>query len=463
MSTPLSNGPSTVSSSKTPPLEVLLLCDRPTRVAETLHDHISTLVGYSRHHLRTLESFGNAFEALDFERFDVVVIHYSLVVSHDHYVSPKLRAKLRSSHAIKAVFIQDEYRHIDRTIESFREIGLDILFTCVPQPATEAVYSSASLPGVTKINVLTGYVSVPLLERAVPAFVDRRIDVGYRARKVPAWLGDLGQEKWTIGRKFLDDAQRYGLYCDIGYREEERLYGEAWIEFLTHCKATLGVESGSSVFDFTGAIQSAVDTDLRLASYISYAELKRRHFAAVDGLVDQRQISPRCFEAAALRTLMVLYRGRYSGLLEAWRHYVPLEKDHSNMNEVVSVLRDPIRAQAIIDTTYKEIACNPSNQFAAHTAVFDEAIEAVWIQRNKVPVARYSDAAFAAASKPDTKARRRRIVRYAIAWFHFALFGVLLRGLSEKRRDAAARHFVAILWKIAHVRQLLGGVNNHRN
>ena len=52
-------------------------------------------------------------------------------------------------------------------------------------------------------------------------------------------------------------------------------------------------------------------------------------------------ISPRCFEAAALRTLMVMYEGEYAGILEAGRHYVELKRDHSNIDEVVSAIRSP--------------------------------------------------------------------------------------------------------------------------
>jgi len=449
---------------KSPPLEVLLLCDCPARVADTLHDHLATLVGGSRHHVRMAEAFGDSLSGLDLDRFDAIIIHYSLVLSNDDYVAPALRAKLKASRALKAAFIQDEYRHIDRTLEAFRSIGLDVLFTCVPQPATETVYSSASLPGVTKINVLTGYVPALLLALPVMSYPERPIDVGYRARKVPAWLGDLGQEKWTIGRRFLDDAQRYGLRCDISYREEGRLYGDDWIRFLSRCKATLGVESGASVFDFSGTIQAAVDSDVRREPDISYAELKRRHFDAVDGLIDQRQISPRCFEAAALRTLMILYKGRYSGLLEPWRHYVPLEKDHSNMDEVVSVLRDPVRAEVIVDAVYKEVACNPGNQFAAHTAVFDDALEAGWTARNKVPAAGYTDASFAAAVKPDAATRRRRKVRNAITYAHYALFGILLRRLPEHRRDAVSRYLVgSLLPTVSRLRRLFGGSNDNRN
>ena len=116
------------------------------------------------------------------------------------------RAALRRYPGLKAVFIQDEYRHIDATVHALTEIGVDLLFTCVPEGEIDKVYSIEKLPGLRKVNTLTGFVPEHLCERDVMAFGERPVDVGYRARRVPAWLGELGQDKWRIGPRFLEDA-----------------------------------------------------------------------------------------------------------------------------------------------------------------------------------------------------------------------------------------------------------------
>jgi hypothetical protein len=399
--------------------------------------------------VHVLEIFGGAPRDLNFNRFDVIIVHYSLVAASDDYVSPALRCRLRQSRALKAIFIQDEYRHIDRTIAALIEIGVDVLFTCMPEQSIASVYSDAALPGVRKVNVLTGYVPPALLERRVKPLEARRTDVGYRARKVPAWLGDLGQEKWMIGRKFAADARSCGLKCDISYREEERLYGEAWIRFLMNCKAILGVESGSSVFDFTGEIQAAVERDIAANPRVTFEELKSRHFAAVDGLIDQRQISPRCFEAAALRTLMILYEGGYSGLMQPWRHYVPLKKDHSNMAEVVATLRDTTKAQAIVDCAFKEVACHPKNQFAAHAELVASILRDEHASRVGALAKPYTDVEFRQASMQAPVTVRRIAIRTIITYAHYVLFRWVLGGLSEARRDQLSRWLGPRLRKLA--------------
>ena len=48
-----------------------------------------------------------------------------------------------------------------------------------------------------------------------------------------------------------------------------------------------------------------------------------------------RMITPRSFEAIAMKTVQVMYPGKYSGILEPWRHYIPINRDFSNLNEVI--------------------------------------------------------------------------------------------------------------------------------
>src|SRR4029079_17406176 len=107
----------------------------------------------------------------------------------DDYLSPETRRRLAAFTGLKAIFVQDDYRHVDRTIAAMREIGVNVLFTIVPEREIDNVYPAERLPGVVKVPTLTGYVSEALVRRAVPAYAERALDIGYRARRLPAWLG----------------------------------------------------------------------------------------------------------------------------------------------------------------------------------------------------------------------------------------------------------------------------------
>lgn len=356
-------------------LEFLLLCDFMPGSASTIIDHVMGLKEFSRHSIQIFNSRGDVSNLLELDRFDGVIIHYSLVACMDTYIGPNLRAAICRFKGLKAAFIQDEYRWINDTMTAFRQLGVHILFSVVPQEIMDDYYPQDRLPNVVRETVLTGYVPGELLDRTVPRLEDRSIDVGYRARKVPDWLGSFAQEKWLISGRFEADAAQYGLTCDMSTREEDRIYGENWIKFLANCKAVLGTESGASVCDFTGEIQRNVDQHLARDPSASFETLRDLYFKDEDNRVVLAVISPRCFEAAALQTLMILYEGTYSGRLEPWRHYVPLKKDHSNMAEVMEVLRDPVRAQEIVDRAYREVALNPDNSFEAMVRQVDRAID----------------------------------------------------------------------------------------
>lgn len=370
------------------PLDLLLLCDFPARTGDTVRDHIRSLERFSRHNIR-IENvrLADVSPYIDFSRFDGIVIHYTLTASYDTYVSRSLRDRLAAFKGLKALFIQDEYRFVNGTIATMREIGVNLLFTCVPEPEIEKVYPADALPGVAKVNVLTGYVPEALTRRPVPPYSQRPIDIGYRGRKLPMWLGRLGQEKWRIAERVQSDAARYGLVTDISYLEKDRIYGDGWINFICSCKATLGVESGASVFDFTGEIQRNVEAHVARHPDASFEEIERTYLAEQEGRIRLNQISPRCFEAAALRTLMILYEGDYSGVLVPWRHYVPLKKDHSNMAEVAALLRQEDRVAEIVDRAYREVALNERYSFKQSVMDFDAAVE----RRMEPPMLRAGD------------------------------------------------------------------------
>jgi hypothetical protein len=416
-------------------LDILLLCDYRRDIAATVREHIDALTGYSCHRIRKISILGDIPPRLDLNHFDAVIVHYSLIACHDSYVSSEARQALAAFRGLKAIFIQDEYRFVDATIAAMREIGVNVLFTCVPEAEIEKVYSSGRLPDVTKVNVLTGYVPEHLLNKAVRAYQDRPIDVGYRARKVPAWLGELGREKYEIGRIFRDDAADDGLALDISFREEDRLYGDKWIDFVCNCNAMLGVESGASVFDFTGEIQRSVESHERRNPGVDFQPLKELYFADAEGKITLNQISPRCFEAAALRTLLIMYEGEYSGRMQPWRHYVPLKKDHSNHEEVVALLKDPKRATEIIETAYREVACNPDNTFSFFVAQFDGVICGAFRPEHCAALPYLDDREFETLSAPDWVARRRWATRHVIERGHRLLFSTVLGRARPETRE----------------------------
>src|SRR5689334_1357883 len=117
------------------PLSVLLLCDDARGHATTLLEHIDAFGRYSRHDVRTYNPRGLArSRLLSLDEFDVVVVHYSLMVTSEAYLPRDFHRKLAAFDGLKVQYIQDDYSQVDRMAAVMRALGIDVLFTLHPQP-----------------------------------------------------------------------------------------------------------------------------------------------------------------------------------------------------------------------------------------------------------------------------------------------------------------------------------------
>src|SRR5690606_9448857 len=82
-------------------------------------------------------------------------------------------------------------------------------------------------------------------------------------------------------------------------------------------------------------------------------------------------IGPRHFEAVMTKTCQVLIRGHYSGVLQADKHYIAIEDDFSNLDAVLETLKDDQYVQNMVDTAYKDIACNEAYTYKAFAEQLD--------------------------------------------------------------------------------------------
>jgi hypothetical protein len=368
-------------------LNVLILCNSPAKntAAVTTTDHLGAFQLFSRHNIYVLSFIKQLPNNLNLGRFDVIVIHYSIPLGYlgFHYLDEKSRNRINEFNGLKAVFIQDEFRSVNDVIDALRSMDIDVLFTCVPDKEIEKVYPEERLPGLKKINNLTGYVPDRLLHQVVPPIADRPVDVGYRTRRMPYWLGELGYEKWQIAVDFMKYAVDSNLHTDISYDESDRIYGDQWTTFITSCKAVLGVESGASVFDFTGSLKDTVDEYVAEKPNADFFEVQEKFLQPYEGKIYLNQISPRCFEAAALKTAMVLFEGEYSGILIPDRHFIPLKKNFSNFSDVLNKLKNHQYLQDMVDRTYKEVAENDVYHYRSFIEMFDDTISEEMTTRRK--------------------------------------------------------------------------------
>jgi len=369
---------------------VLLICDDRRGGPNTVLDHIDAFRRFSRHDVKTFNTKGLSRSiALDLDDFDVVVIHYSVSLAFEGYVSPDFRDKLRRFRGLKVEFIQDDYRWVDRATAASRDAGINVLFTVAPEPAASRLYDER-LPGVRRVMTLTGFVPDNLRQLAIKPLAERTIDVGYRARDLPYWFGRLSREKVWIGQRFLERAPAYDLRCDIAWTEHDRIYGDAWVEFVSSSRATLGCESGASIADFDGSVERGVEEYVREHPAASYEEVHEAVLKPYEGNVVVNVISPRVFEAAALGTAMIMFPGQYSGAVVPGDHYIVLEKDFSNMDEVVRQLRQDDLVSAMTKRAHEDLIASGRWSYETFIGEFDRVVdEEARTRRGSAPALRY--------------------------------------------------------------------------
>jgi hypothetical protein len=82
------------------------------------------------------------------------------------------------------------------------------------------------------------------------------------------------------------------------------------------------------------------------------------------------QISPKMFEAIALKTALVLFEGSYSGILKPDLHYISLKKDFSNLKQVLAKLDDISYLENITETAFKDIILSGKYNYEQFIHIF---------------------------------------------------------------------------------------------
>ena len=239
---------------------------------------------------------------------------------------------IRSLRCPKVALPQDEYDHSAVIDEWLLELGVTSVYSCFGPEQWETLYPLLS-PRSAFHKTLTGFIdeegAASLAGRLVP-HADRPLDIVYRARKLPYWLGSHGQLKHRIAEAVQDPAGELGLKVDISTRPEDTIYGAGWLDFLMSGRAVIGAESGSSALDARGEIQRRISRLVAERPDITFEEVDAQMPAGWDSYAFFA-ISPRHLEAVVTKTAQVLVAGRYSGVLEPERHYIPVRRDLSDL------------------------------------------------------------------------------------------------------------------------------------
>lgn len=356
---------------------VLIVYNRSPLVAwrPTYDSHLNSFRRFSKHrcfYLNTARaSVPKYLLSLD---PDLVILHYTFLARRNSGLPDEFSSQIdligfiRDLRCPKAMIPHDEQSRSDRLCDVAQELGVTHIFTPAPPSEWTRIYEGLDLRSVAIHNVLTGYVDGPTarrIARRMRRHNCRTVDVGYRSWDTWPAYGRHGQLKGEIGRLFAERAPGLGLVTDISCERKDALLGDSWFDFLLNCRYTIGVEGGSSVFDRDGRVAQRTREYLASHSEASFEEVEAACFPGMDGQFDYRLLGPRHLEAVMTKTCQVLVAGHYGGVLRPHEHYIELNRDFSNADEVLELLKRGDLRTVIVERAYQELVASGTWSYRA--------------------------------------------------------------------------------------------------
>lgn len=358
---------------------ILLLYHHPlSNNAANILEHLNAFQDYSQFNVIKINTGLGFPEKLRHMQFPVIILHYSLFGTYPYPMSDEFKMFIgESKKSFKIVFFQDEYYYCRQRFDFINQYKIDCVFSLLEPENFKLVYEKHTNVSDIKTN-LTGYVSDNLIElskRITKPFNKRKIDIGYRTRQLPFYMGKGAQEKHLIAENFQKAVAGYNLKLDIETQENKRIYGGSWFQYVANCKAMLGVEAGVSVYDLNGEVRMKMDRYLEDFPDSGFDEAYEEILKPYEDAVYYRTLSPRHFEAAAFKVVQILFEGNYNGILKPMQHYIPLKKDFSNIKQVMEIFQDEKFRKQIVESSFEDLILSGKYSYQKFSQKFDDYLK----------------------------------------------------------------------------------------
>ena len=169
---------------------------------------------------------------------------------------------------------------------------------------------------------------------------NRKIDISYRTHDKGKFLCSVRYQKYNLANIFQESlGESSTLKVDISNRHSQMIKGDKWYKFLENSKFCLASPSGSSAIDVTGHNRYLINEACKNNPNITFKEVKSSFLTNID-YYNFTALSPRNIESILSNTVQIAIRGNYSGVLIPYLHFIPLNKDCSNLDEVIEMTND---------------------------------------------------------------------------------------------------------------------------
>jgi len=340
--------------------KILILHDLSVGSRGTNRDHLYNFSKYEKGNFYLYHcAHAPVTDELKAIGFDGVIINYCFLGYRAGLLYAALKQKyawLRDLSCPKIAICQDDY-----TDSGILDEWLDYMkVTTIYSPIQDGVDKLYPLNWGKKrfklgLTAYTDNAQLTELAKCRTPFKKRKVDVGTRVRYLPPQFGRYGRIKGESAEDFRDAADVAGFETDISTDPRDVIFGSDWLKFMGNCKFTLGSKGGSSLNDPQGKLRHKIANYLIKNPDAGFAEVEKKCFPGLDGIHIFAGVSPRLFEAAALKTCQILIRDEYIGGIEEYIDYIPLDEDLSNIEEVFELMRDDEKCMAMVESCYNKL------------------------------------------------------------------------------------------------------------
>lgn len=292
-------------------------------------------------------------ENISWKRLALKILKYDLIVllhstnSNSIKLTKAVQRVLRFRRGKLVLFVGNEFKNLHNKREMIRYLKAEYVASQLPLEPAQWLYEDTGANIFTMPHALN-----PEEFRPTTPHANRYIDIGVRSAEYPWYLGD--QER-NLTQKAFELFKNYQMTLDISFSPEKRFDRPGWANFLNNCKGTFSTESGTSFLERDDKTRLAVNAFLEKYPDATYEDVFERFFQNYKNPVSGKLVSSRHMDAIGTKTCQIMFPGEYSGILKAWEHYIPLEKDFSNIQEAVSLFKDDKFRQDMVDRTYEYV------------------------------------------------------------------------------------------------------------
>lgn len=335
-----------------PQMKIAILVFPLDRISSSTNEHVRALKKHINGKV-TVCTVRRGEIPLRLSNFDALILHHSSIIypyrNKNVGFSQRSMDEIKEFSGAKLAFAQDEYRSVLERRAFFDYIELDHLFSLSPHSGYELLYGSPASRKYTISTVLPGYITEEMLSWNTRSFDERFVDIGYRGRRLPTWMGEISNLKSDIVEitsKVLQ-SEDLSLNVDFSANEHERLYGNAWKDFLNVTKSQIATSSGSSILDMDGRFVEPLHGIPRI-------KIEKKEPISFD----YHMMSPRILEYAASGNLIIKISGHEYGEALNDNNSLTLFQDASNLESIAKKVQESQYYGEMIRRNEEEIVMN---------------------------------------------------------------------------------------------------------